>query len=106
MTAMPAPLRPSDDENDLHWENGILAIPIAKARALLSELANQAAYSKERILLTRRGRKIAAIVPVDDVDTLEELEDSADIAAIEEAEKAGEDDERISLGELRKKLGL
>ena len=106
MSALPAPLRPSDDENDLHWENGVLVIPIAKARILLSELANQAAYGKRRILLTRRGRKIAAIVPIEDVETLEELEDRADTAAIEESRETGEYEERISLDDLRKRLGL
>ena len=102
MAAIPAPLHPSDDQNDLHWENGVLVISIAKARINLSDLANRAAYTKERIVLTRRGRRIAAIVPVEDVELLEKLEDRADIAAIQESKESGEYDERVSLDELKR----
>jgi len=106
MSALPAPRHPSDDQNDLHWEDGLLVIPIAKARINLSELANQAAYTKERIILTRRGRRIAAIVPIDDVELLENLEDRADITAVEESRETGEYEQRISLEELKKELGM
>jgi len=106
MAALPATYHPADDQNDLHWENGVLVIPIAKARINLSELANQAAYTKERIVLTRRGRRIAAIVPIDDINLLEQLEDRADIAAVQEVKANGEYDERISLEDLKRELGL
>ncbi|MBI3830710.1 MAG: type II toxin-antitoxin system prevent-host-death family antitoxin, partial [Planctomycetes bacterium] len=44
-----------------------------------------AAYGKERVVLTRRGKKLVAVVPVEDVQRLEELEDLLDV---EDARKA------------------
>ena len=49
-----------------------------QVRAQLSEVINRAAFAKERIFLTRRGKRIAAIVPIDDIDLLEALEDKVE----------------------------
>ena len=50
-------------------------VTAAQARSQFGELMNRAVYGKERILLTRRGKVLAAIVPAEDIDILEELED-------------------------------
>jgi prevent-host-death family protein len=44
------------------------------ARDEFADLLNRAAYGKERVILTRRGRELAAVVPIEDVRLLEELE--------------------------------
>jgi len=51
------------------------------ARQQFSEIVNRAAFGKERVVLTRRGKALAAVVPVEDVQRLEELEDLADAEA-------------------------
>ncbi|MCC7049971.1 MAG: type II toxin-antitoxin system Phd/YefM family antitoxin [Alphaproteobacteria bacterium] len=56
------------------------AISTAEARDRLSELVNRAAYGKERVLLSRRGKPVAAVVSLDDVATLQRLEDQRDVA--------------------------
>ncbi len=60
-----------------------------EARDQLSELVNRAAYGKERIVLTRRGKGIAALIPLDDLLALEQmmrrLEDHADLEAVQRA---------------------
>jgi prevent-host-death family protein len=61
-------------------------------RQNLLEAVNRAAFGKERVILTRRGRKLAGIVPYADVEFLEALED---------AKK-----ETISLQCLKKELGF
>jgi prevent-host-death family protein len=48
-----------------------VTISIAKAREQLAELVNRAAYGGERPVLTRRGRPVAAIVPIADLERLE-----------------------------------
>ena len=48
------------------------------ARAKFSDLINRAAYGKERVVLTRHGKPIAAMVPLDDLETLEQIEDTRD----------------------------
>ena len=51
----------------------------AKARADFSDLLNRAAYGRERVLINRRGKPFAAIVPLEDVKLLETIEDHIDI---------------------------
>jgi prevent-host-death family protein len=58
---------------------------ISEARKQLAELVNRAAYRRERIVLGRRGKKVAAIVSADDLELLEALEDAADLRAIAQA---------------------
>jgi prevent-host-death family protein len=51
----------------------------SEAREQLPELMNRVAYGKERIILTRRDKKIAAIIPIEDLKALEAAEDLIDI---------------------------
>jgi prevent-host-death family protein len=75
-------------------------------RENLSDAINRAAFGKERVVLTRRGRKLAGIVPYEDVELLEALEDKKDLEdakkALREAAKKG----TISLEMLKRDLGL
>ena len=41
----------------------------------------EASFGKERIVLTRRGRDLAALVPIEDLELLEQLEDRLDLDA-------------------------
>ncbi len=65
----------------------MITIPAVKARAKFSDLITQAAFEKDRIVLTRNGKELAALVPMEDVLLLEELEDEADFRAAREALK-------------------
>jgi prevent-host-death family protein len=49
-----------------------------KAKDTFSDTVNRAAYGKERIILTRRGKPMAALVPMEDIELLNELENAAD----------------------------
>lgn len=49
------------------------------ARAAFSEILNRAAFGKERVVLTRRGRSLVAVVPVEDLELLEAIEDRLDL---------------------------
>jgi prevent-host-death family protein len=44
---------------------------VTQARADLAELVSRVGYSGERILLTRHGKPLAALVPVSDLEALE-----------------------------------
>ena len=48
------------------------------ARDKFAEVLNRAAYGKERVVLTRRGKPLVAVVPIENVEVLEQLEDQAD----------------------------
>jgi prevent-host-death family protein len=67
---------------------------------------NRAAFGKERVVLTRRGKEVAAVVPIEDVKLLEELEDRIDLeearAALAETKSKG----TIPWEKIKADLGL
>lgn len=82
-------------------------ISTAQARNHFSDVINRAAYGKERIRLTRRGKDIVGIVPVEDVDLLERLEDELDIKLADEVKKRIEEGEpTIPLEEVARAWGV
>jgi len=76
------------------------------ARNDFSSSLNRVAYGKDRLVLHRRGKDVAAIVPVEDLRLLEELEARVDLdearAAIREADMKG----TIPWEKIKKDLGL
>ena len=81
-------------------------INTVNARAQFSDIINRAAFGKERVTLTRRGKEIVAVVPIEDVKLLEALEDKIDLeearAALAESKKKG----TVSWEKVKKELGL
>jgi len=51
------------------------------ARATFADLINRVAYGRERIMITRRGHEVVAVVPAEDVALLELLEGEFDLSA-------------------------
>lgn len=81
-------------------------ISTVAARNQFAEIVNRAAYGRERIILTRRGQELVAIVPIEDVRMLEAVEDRLDLeearAALAEADVEG----TIAWEALKAELGL
>jgi prevent-host-death family protein len=51
----------------------VTAVSVAEARSDLAELLNRVAYGKERLVITRHGRELAALVPVEDLQLANRL---------------------------------
>ncbi|ADI11991.1 hypothetical protein SBI_08873 [Streptomyces bingchenggensis BCW-1] len=49
-------------------------IPVTQARAELAELINRVVYGGERVVVTRHGKPLVALVSADDLRRLEEME--------------------------------
>ena len=62
-----------------------MELNIVEARANLSDALNRVAYGGERIILKRNGKKVAAIVSMDELTALERLEDEQDLKAARKA---------------------
>ena len=60
-------------------------IATGKVRQAFAETMNRVANGRERIVLHRRGKDVAALIPLEDLTLLEALEDRLDVR---EAEKA------------------
>ena len=48
-------------------------VTTAEARKNMAELLNRAAYGKERFVVTRHGKELVAIVPLEEVTLLDRL---------------------------------
>lgn len=46
------------------------AVPVVDVQRRISELMSRAAFGKERIVLTRNGKPMAAIIGMDDLERL------------------------------------
>jgi len=81
-------------------------INATEARENLADVLNRVAYTKDRVRITRRGKQIAAVIPIEDLELIERIEDEIDIRearkALTEARKKG----TIPWAELKKELGL
>ena len=79
-------------------------IAASKVRKDFSDTVNRVAYGRERVILRRRGKEIAAVVPMEDLQLLEALEDRMDLAdaraALAEAKKRGTKPLKVIIKEL------
>jgi prevent-host-death family protein len=78
---------------------------ISEARESFSTTVNRVAYGGERVVLTRHGKRVAAVVPLDDLELLEALEDAVDV---DDARRrlAGDEIAWVDWTELKSRLGL
>ncbi|MBD3007345.1 MULTISPECIES: type II toxin-antitoxin system Phd/YefM family antitoxin [unclassified Streptomyces] len=53
-------------------------IPVTQARAELAELINRVVYGGERVVVTRHGKPLVALVSAEDLRRLEEIETGAE----------------------------
>ena len=64
------------DEADEHRPGHV---SVSEARQTFADLVNRVAYRKERVLVTRHGRPLTAIIPMEQVEFLERAEDEYDL---------------------------
>ena len=83
-------------------------VPVRELRSELSQIIDQVADLREHVVITRRGRPAAVLVPVDEYEALEEtaeiLSDPDTLLAIEEGRREVERRETLTLDELRLEL--
>ncbi len=75
------------------------------AKEEFSELINRVSHGKERIVLTRRGKEIAAIVPLDDLLFLQKSQSKNDLEEAVEALQEARGQGTKSLDELKAEIG-
>ncbi len=62
-----------------------VSMPAAEARDHLAEIINRVAYGAERIVLTRHGKALVAMVPIEDLEALDRYQDHVDAQLADEA---------------------
>ena len=86
--------------------NGLRTMTAASARSQFSEIVNRTAFGGERVVVTRRGKALAALVPIGDLALLEELENRGDARDYRVALKAARRETAVPWSELKRHLGL
>jgi len=76
----------------------------SNAREHFSEIINRTSYGKERIILSRRGKDLAAVVPMEDLKLIEMIEDKLNLQDAIEAFKESKLKGSISLDEFKKEI--
>jgi len=80
-------------------------ISITDARDEFADLVNRVAYGHERIIVARRGKNLAALVPPEDVALLELIENEIDLAAARAALADPANAEALDWSIVRERLG-
>jgi prevent-host-death family protein len=80
---------------------------VSQAREEFPDVVNRAAYGKERTIVSRRGKDLAAVIPMEDLRLLERLaREEMDRQDLMEARAAlAEQGESIPLREFMKQVG-
>jgi len=82
------------------------AVTTAAARKNFSDLINRVAYAKDRVVLTRRNKPVAAVVPIEDIALIEEVEDREDLKAARAAMREVKRKGTIPWSRIKKELSL
>lgn len=78
-------------------------VTVGKVRSEFADTINRVSYKGERIMIRRRGKDVAAIVPAQDLELLQAIEDRLDLDA---AKKALKGRSGKSWAKLKAELGL
>jgi prevent-host-death family protein len=79
-------------------------LPASEARKRFADILNEVEFKGGRVVLDRRGKPVAAVVPFEDLELLERLEDRYDLEAARAALR--EPGPNITLEDLKAELGI
>jgi prevent-host-death family protein len=76
----------------------------SEAGRVFAEVVNQVALGRTRVVIGRRGKELAAVVPMSDLRTLERLEDRRDAADVRRVE-SDPNDRLVPWDRVKRELG-
>lgn len=85
--------------------SSLITMDVKDAKEEFSELISRVAHNKDRIILTRRGKDIAAIISLEDLSLLEESKSKNDLEEAVEALKEVRDQGSMTLENLKNEMG-
>ena len=81
-------------------------VPSSEVRERFTELLNRVAFTKERIVLTQHGERLATVVPIKDLETMEAIEDRVDLEDVRRVLEEVQRDGSVAWAALKAELGL
>lgn len=82
----------------------MISISTIDAKEEFSELINRVHHNKDRIVLTRRGKEVAAIVPIEDLLVLDASQNKSDLQEAVEALKEARHQGSITIDKLKDEI--
>jgi prevent-host-death family protein len=89
-------------KKDIWYMTSRRKIASSAARTEFADLINRAAYAGERVIVHRRKKPVAALVPLSDLELLEQLEDRIDL----EDARSRLNEPGVSWTKIKKEMGL
>ncbi|MCS0600771.1 type II toxin-antitoxin system Phd/YefM family antitoxin [Streptomyces sp. LP11] len=86
-------------------------IPVTRARAELADLINRVVYGGERVVVTRHGKPLAALVSAADLERLDALDAAAEgqvvstVSGVREVRPAGSERQRFGIAAEHRRPG-
>ncbi|MGW1273664.1 type II toxin-antitoxin system Phd/YefM family antitoxin [Streptomyces sp. NPDC002491] len=86
-------------------------IPVTQARAELADLINRVVYGGERVVVTRHGKPLIALVSAADLERLDELDRPAEeqvirsVSAVREVASAPREQQRFGIAAEHRRPG-
>ncbi|MGW0996296.1 type II toxin-antitoxin system Phd/YefM family antitoxin [Streptomyces sp. NPDC002523] len=86
-------------------------IPVTQARAELADLINRVVYGGERVVVTRHGKPLVALVSAGDLERLEALDAQAEekvissVSGIREVAPAAQERQRFGIAAEHRRPG-
>ncbi|MDX3579909.1 MULTISPECIES: type II toxin-antitoxin system Phd/YefM family antitoxin [unclassified Streptomyces] len=86
-------------------------IPVTQARAELADLINRVVYGGERVVVTRHGKPLVALVSAADLERLDELDRPAEeqvirsVSAVREVASAPREQQRFGIAAEHRRPG-
>ncbi|HNT33437.1 MAG TPA: type II toxin-antitoxin system Phd/YefM family antitoxin [bacterium] len=77
-----------------------------EVRRDFAEALNQVAYKGDRIVIHRRGKDVAVLVPIEDLDLLKRAAEEQDLREFDEGLKSAETEGTVSLKAIKKRLRM
>ena len=84
----------------------MVTVPVVTARLELAELLNKVAYRDERVVITRQGKPIAALVPLHTLSILDKLFSVLDEEKVRSVLERESDAGDLTEEELMRQLGI
>ncbi|MGW1913588.1 type II toxin-antitoxin system Phd/YefM family antitoxin [Streptomyces sp. NPDC002076] len=87
-------------------------IPVTQARAELADLINRVVYGGERVVVTRHGKPLVALVSAADLERLDALEEPAEeqivrsVSGVREAGSAAREQQRFGIAAEHRGPGM
>ena len=85
---------------------GNVAVGADEARDHFGDILGRAAHGKERVVISRHRKRVAAIVPIEDLELLEALEDERDLAEIRARLATPTGEPAVTLEDAAARLGV